>query len=156
MAINIVCRECQRNLKVGDEHAGKQVRCPTCKAVFTVPQPMSAEPIEELPVLEEIEPPSAPPSRSAPPPPPLPARSRAEEPDDYREPAREPRRRREKQPQNSMTGPLLGFAIGGFLVLLISIGSTVISATRNPVRQQPTFTPAPMQQPGQFNSGRRR
>ena len=37
MAVEFKCQSCGRNLRVGDEFAGKQVRCPGCRQVVTVP-----------------------------------------------------------------------------------------------------------------------
>src|SRR5438477_272796 len=33
----IRCGKCQMPMQVGDDAAGKQFRCPSCKTVFTVP-----------------------------------------------------------------------------------------------------------------------
>src|SRR5262245_25660021 len=37
MAIEIHCPGCGRTLRVPDEHAGKQVRCPACRQLCTAP-----------------------------------------------------------------------------------------------------------------------
>lgn len=37
MPIELNCSGCQRRLRVADEHAGKQARCPQCGAVMAVP-----------------------------------------------------------------------------------------------------------------------
>jgi hypothetical protein len=37
MPIETTCSSCGKTLRVGDEHAGGQARCPVCNAVFTVP-----------------------------------------------------------------------------------------------------------------------
>jgi len=37
MPISLVCSNCEKNLKIPDEMAGKKVRCPACKTVLTVP-----------------------------------------------------------------------------------------------------------------------
>lgn len=37
MAIDTECSGCGRQLRVADEHAGKQARCPACKSVYVVP-----------------------------------------------------------------------------------------------------------------------
>ncbi len=37
MPIEFQCTHCQNVLKVGDEHAGKSARCPSCKAVTAIP-----------------------------------------------------------------------------------------------------------------------
>lgn len=41
MAIETQCTGCGRLLRVGDEHAGKQARCPVCQNIYVVPQPQS-------------------------------------------------------------------------------------------------------------------
>jgi hypothetical protein len=41
------CSSCQKKLQVGDEHAGKKVKCPGCGQVLTVPVP--APPPAEVP-----------------------------------------------------------------------------------------------------------
>ncbi len=37
MAIDSTCQSCGKHLRVADEHAGQQARCPSCQAVYTVP-----------------------------------------------------------------------------------------------------------------------
>ena len=37
MPIETICQGCSKKLRVGDEHAGKQARCPSCGAIYTVP-----------------------------------------------------------------------------------------------------------------------
>jgi hypothetical protein len=37
MPIEVSCNHCGKTLRVGDEHAGGQARCPLCNTVFTVP-----------------------------------------------------------------------------------------------------------------------
>jgi hypothetical protein len=37
MAIETKCTACGKTLRVGDEHAGKQARCPVCNTIFVVP-----------------------------------------------------------------------------------------------------------------------
>jgi len=39
MPIETICQNCNKRLRVGDEHAGRLAKCPHCQAVFTVPQP---------------------------------------------------------------------------------------------------------------------
>lgn len=39
MPIELNCTGCGQQLRVSDQDAGKQARCPTCKTVMTVPQP---------------------------------------------------------------------------------------------------------------------
>ncbi len=37
MTIETICQGCARKLRVADEHAGKQARCPQCGTIYTVP-----------------------------------------------------------------------------------------------------------------------
>ncbi len=50
MPIEFRCTGCQRLLRTADDTAGKNVRCPECGAVMTVPQPAPVEPILLVPV----------------------------------------------------------------------------------------------------------
>ena len=42
MPIEALCPGCGRKLRVADEHAGRQARCPMCQAIYTVPAPGDA------------------------------------------------------------------------------------------------------------------
>lgn len=42
MPINITCSQCQKELKLRDEFAGKKIRCPSCSTVLTVTTASSA------------------------------------------------------------------------------------------------------------------
>ncbi|MBV9125241.1 MAG: protein kinase [Planctomycetes bacterium] len=39
------CPHCSRNIQVADNAAGKQVRCPLCKKIFTAPSAIAGEPV---------------------------------------------------------------------------------------------------------------
>lgn len=39
MPIETICQGCSKKLRVADEHAGKQARCPGCGNIYIVPQP---------------------------------------------------------------------------------------------------------------------
>src|SRR4051812_14286119 len=39
MAIDSTCQNCGKQLRVADEHAGEQARCPNCQTIYTVPLP---------------------------------------------------------------------------------------------------------------------
>lgn len=43
MPIQVTCEGCQRKLEVGDEHVGRQARCPICGTATTVPELFEAE-----------------------------------------------------------------------------------------------------------------
>lgn len=42
MPIETTCPGCGRKLQVGEEHAGKQARCPLCNEIYNVPSPAGA------------------------------------------------------------------------------------------------------------------
>lgn len=42
MPIETTCPGCGRKLQVGEEHAGKQARCPLCNEIYNVPSPVGA------------------------------------------------------------------------------------------------------------------
>ena len=44
MAIETKCPGCERTLRVADENAGKQARCPMCNTIYVVPGGESAKP----------------------------------------------------------------------------------------------------------------
>src|SRR6516225_428189 len=74
----IACPKCQTRMQVPDNAAGKQVRCPTCKDVFTIPAP-ALQPVGAGAAAAPAPPPaSAAAPRPAPPPrPPAPTESAA-------------------------------------------------------------------------------
>jgi hypothetical protein len=43
MAIETTCQNCQKTLRVADEHAGKQARCPACGTIYKVPSAAPAQ-----------------------------------------------------------------------------------------------------------------
>lgn len=43
MAIETICEGCSHKLRVDDQYAGRQARCPRCRMVYTVPVPPGAE-----------------------------------------------------------------------------------------------------------------
>ncbi len=43
MPIETTCPGCGRKLQVGEEHAGKQARCPLCNEIYNVPSPVGAQ-----------------------------------------------------------------------------------------------------------------
>lgn len=65
MAIQFACRQCHKLLRVGEEYAGRPVRCPYCRATFACPAPtLPADPAATVawqPTPEgDAAPPSAP------------------------------------------------------------------------------------------------
>lgn len=46
MSIRFKCAECGSSMKIKDELAGTQGKCPKCKTEFTVPEPDEKEPVE--------------------------------------------------------------------------------------------------------------
>ncbi len=66
MPITFSC-PCGKQLKVGDQFAGKRAKCPVCTTVVNVPE---AAPVSDYEFVEEEEPvPALPSTRPAPPPP---------------------------------------------------------------------------------------
>jgi hypothetical protein len=55
MAIETICQGCSKKLRVADEHAGKQARCPACGMIYTVPNPT----ISSFTLLDEAQAPIA-------------------------------------------------------------------------------------------------
>jgi hypothetical protein len=55
MPIDTRCPSCQAKLRIGDEFAGQQARCPVCQTIYLVPEQLVAqEPVvSELVVAEE-------------------------------------------------------------------------------------------------------
>jgi uncharacterized paraquat-inducible protein A len=78
--IKFKCPHCDRDVSVGDEHAGKKARCPACREIFQIPQagavsrPRAPSPPPREEAEEEI--PAPRPRPKAPPP----ARPRRPEP----------------------------------------------------------------------------
>ncbi len=94
MAFIVQCPQCQKKLKLKDEAAGKQVRCPSCKHPFVTPASEEEEAVVATLVEEE-----APPSRQPP------------EPDEEDEEEDRPRRR--KRPPRDIPAPMLPMIYGG-------------------------------------------
>lgn len=59
----IACPECEKQVKVSEEHVGKKIRCKGCEHVFTVKAPAAS-------TNSKKEPPEKPKSKGPPPPPP--------------------------------------------------------------------------------------
>ena len=52
LSIDTICSGCSKRLRVGQEHAGKQARCPQCQTIYIVPDsaaPSRAEHFASLP-----------------------------------------------------------------------------------------------------------
>lgn len=52
MPIDTTCPSCERILRVGDEHAGKQARCPVCNSLYDIPAAGTAQVISPPTVAE--------------------------------------------------------------------------------------------------------
>src|SRR5688572_12657173 len=85
MAIEFVCPACGGTLQVGDESAGRVIRCGGCLSALRVPESDAARAAPPNPY--EVD-------RPAPPPPPAPARPAPQNPEPPAAPV-EPRRRRD-------------------------------------------------------------
>lgn len=53
MAIETKCPGCQRLLRVPDEHAGKQARCPACNTIYVVPGGAAESPEKAAPDADD-------------------------------------------------------------------------------------------------------
>jgi hypothetical protein len=131
MSITVKCPGCSGVIPLGDELAGKRVRCQKCQTVFDVPAippPAAVQPAEpapppepapataaaEPPVLEAVA--AGPPKEAPAKPPPLrPGRPRTEEGD-------RPQRRRD---QKAAAGSIAGLVVG--LVALLLLGSCCVA-----------------------------
>jgi len=127
MANIVKCPECGRALKLGDEAAGKRVRCPACKHAFTVPTPEEEiEEIEEIEEEAEPEPEERPSKRSRRPPredeeeeePPRRRRASRDEDEEEEEEEDRPRPRKKKKKKarqvSAPSGPLVWAIIACF------------------------------------------
>lgn len=108
------CNGCGATLQLGDEHAGKQVQCPTCKSTVTVPSPDAI-------TTEPPRPAAAATDTTAPPPVAAgadrPRRRRAEVDDDDDETDDDDRpRRRPRAPAKASSG------LGGCAIAMIVCG----------------------------------
>lgn len=76
MPIDAICPGCQAKLRIGDEFAGQQARCPRCDSIYTVPTPEQAA-LATVTVIEPAaptdpavnfvdQPPADPPTRTEP------------------------------------------------------------------------------------------
>ncbi|HZY86689.1 MAG TPA: hypothetical protein VFE78_17775 [Gemmataceae bacterium] len=117
MPIPLTCA-CGRSLRIKDEYAGKQGKCPGCGAVLDIPKPEAAAEDEALEVLLAESPDDEAPPRAAvraEPPEPGPRRSAEDEP-----PRRKPRpvaRRDEPRdvPSVAKRQPAIAFEEGWFV-----------------------------------------
>lgn len=73
MPIETICQGCAKKLRVGDEHAGKQARCPSCGAIYKVPgitpssySPNASEPVDVFGGLASSKPATKPESPAGP------------------------------------------------------------------------------------------
>jgi len=122
MAIQFRCAECSSLMQVGEEFAGRKVRCPKCQAVATAPAPAAPSPTprEALTERRPTEPPPVPPPT---------ARPRRHE-DDYRD--WPPPRRRDRRPVESSSAGLIAALIGGGVFLLVVVLALVLWVVFSP------------------------
>jgi predicted Zn finger-like uncharacterized protein len=116
MAINLTCPECAAALKITTPPtAGKKIRCPSCKAIFS-PSEDATPPPKMQPTAEErlAARPMAPPPRRV-------ERDRADDDDD------DVRERRPFRKKKSHTGLLIGLLAGGGALLLLCAGGGVVA-----------------------------
>lgn len=69
MSLEVQCEQCGKAYRVGDEHAGKRVRCKACQAVINIPTPAAVIAPPPLPRMASN--PSYPASAATWPPPPM-------------------------------------------------------------------------------------
>lgn len=65
MPVQVSCSACAKNFRVGDQFAGKKIRCPNCKQVIAVPhvEPVAVDEREEMDAWEQSSNPIATPTR---------------------------------------------------------------------------------------------
>jgi hypothetical protein len=73
MPIDTICPKCQAKLRIGDEYAGQQARCPRCDTIYAVPTLEEAVALTSIasaesppPAGSASDPPSEPPTAAAP------------------------------------------------------------------------------------------
>ncbi len=119
MPIDATCPTCGRELYLKDELAGRQIRCPQCQGVLSVPEPEYSAPL-----AEPIEPP--PPDvegiSTTPQPEPVadPYADRLDEPKPILEPQREAPRPRPIAAERE-AGPVNAGVGGGILMIVLAV-----------------------------------
>jgi hypothetical protein len=133
MPIPMTCA-CGRSLRIKDEFAGRQAKCPACGVVLTVPRPEAAIEDEALEVLLAEPPPDQAPPRAAvraePPPPDAGPRPPAERPPRRKRLRDEPRdvpnvEKKSRTPavafEQGWFGSLNAGVAGGLLMMVIAV-----------------------------------
>jgi ribosomal protein S27E len=62
--IHVKCQHCSREIRAGDEYAGKKIRCPDCKEILALPAGATATAVQPPPAVKKAAPPP-PPKRPA-------------------------------------------------------------------------------------------
>jgi hypothetical protein len=122
MPISFACR-CGRSLRVKEELAGKQVRCPKCHAALDVPKQAPSEDEEVIDLLMDEPQEEDGDEQTA-----LQAELPSGKADGPRKPAPLKPRRRQRQrlvlTEEELTrpGPINAGSVGGFLLILLAVG----------------------------------
>jgi hypothetical protein len=120
MPIPFSCNSCGRSLNVRDELVGKQIYCPDCKTILTVPyyaQEPEPEPEPDVALAAAAPPADDLSTRAEEPPPPAPV-NRPQTPEYDEDWDEAPPLRRPAAPENS--GPRIGAIIGGLALMGVS------------------------------------
>jgi len=132
MPIPFSCNSCGRSLNVRDDLVGKQIYCPDCKSILTVPHyvPPPPEPEEDIPMAAVAAPAAHDDlsARAEEPPPPPPIRPAPRDDDDEFEDR--PRRPTPRPIQSG--GPSIGAILGGigmmvgaFVLVLVGLATGI-------------------------------
>ncbi|MBN9118781.1 MAG: hypothetical protein J0I06_06420 [Planctomycetes bacterium] len=97
MALTVPCPKCAMKLLAPDSAVGRQLRCPRCGTLATVPDLLPAEEVQVVEAVAVSPPPSPPPPPPPPAAPPKPKRIVAEEADEIVRPSRKSRRDEEDE-----------------------------------------------------------
>ncbi len=128
MAIQFRCAGCDGLIQIGDDLGGKQVRCPMCQLVQTVPDdapieaapassPQTDSPERRGDIAEAIAEQRLPALSVPPPLPPQSVSTRASQPEE-----RPRRRTRDREREDSSVGLVVGLCVGGGLLLVLLLG----------------------------------
>jgi hypothetical protein len=121
MAIALACPECDRQMKVKDEMAGRRVKCPGCGSAITVPSPEDEEQVAEEAVAKKVVRKTRPAEDDADDEP-APKKKRVVEDEDQGEEEEEERPRKKKKKKKEGNKTVLIGAIVGAVLLVFCLG----------------------------------
>lgn len=127
MAITFTCSECDSDVKVKDEFAGRKIKCPRCKAVVSVPADEDEDMEEEVAVTSAKKP----------------ARKSAPPPDDEDEeleekPTKKKVKKKKKQGGNGLLYAIAGGGVAAIGILLVVVFLFVLPGRNAPKEQAQT------------------